>query len=172
MAGRASPSTSPTARSSHPGLRFDGDGRDDVFLATGRAWYVSYGVSEWRFLRASDRTLISLSLAELDGNGRTDVVARVGASWQVVWNGIGALETLAAAPFLPPQAFYTNAGELLGDVQPRRPARHAGLRPPRRPLLPHPRRTNRRDLHEPPADVKASPLEFLCAPMRPAKTEC
>src|SRR5262249_23641627 len=57
---------------------FDGDHRADVFLATGRAWYVSYGgVTEWRFLRDSDRTLVSLSLGDVDGDGRTDVAAQI-----------------------------------------------------------------------------------------------
>jgi hypothetical protein len=94
---------------------FDGDGRDDVFLATGRAWYVSYGgVTEWRFLQAADLTLVSLSLGDLDGNGRTDVVARIGGVWHASWNGRGALVPIGSAPVLPSQEFY-EGGKLVGD---------------------------------------------------------
>lgn len=94
---------------------FDGDGRDDVLLATGRAWYVSYaGATEWRYLRQSDRPMRMLSLADLDGNGRTDVVTRIGNVWNVAWNGSGGFVPLGYEPSLPSQVFYTS-GELVGD---------------------------------------------------------
>jgi hypothetical protein len=94
---------------------FDGDGRDDVLLASGRAWYVSYGgVTEWRFLRESDRYWRSLSLADLDGNGRTDVLTRIGGVWHVSWNAIGGFVPLGAPPALPLDDFSMN-GELVGD---------------------------------------------------------
>jgi hypothetical protein len=94
---------------------FDGDGRDDVFLATGRAWYVSYGgVTEWRFLRDSDRTLISLLLGDVDGNGRTDVLAEIGGTLQVIWSGPVGFVAVGATPEVPSQDFYVD-GQLVGD---------------------------------------------------------
>lgn len=61
---------------------FDGDGRDDVFLATGTSWYLSYGAkTEWRFLNESGIRLRDLVLIDHDGDGRTDALRQVDGSW-------------------------------------------------------------------------------------------
>lgn len=84
-------------------------------MATGRAWYVSYGgVTEWRFLRASDQTLPSLSLGDVDGNGRTDVAAWLGGTWHVSWDGASEFQPVGTPPSLPSQEFYAD-GALVGD---------------------------------------------------------
>jgi hypothetical protein len=67
---------------------FDGDGRDDIFMATGAAWYYSPGANaEWRFLSAKRDRLGSLSLGDFDGDGRTDVFTQIGDKWMVSWGG-------------------------------------------------------------------------------------
>jgi hypothetical protein len=65
---------------------FDGDGRGDVFLATGTAWYASYGgETEWRYLRPSRLRVADLAFADMDSDSRTDVV----------WNGSNGYITYA-----------------------------------------------------------------------------
>jgi hypothetical protein len=67
---------------------FDGDGRDDVLLATGQAFYYSSGgVTEWRYLNRSGLQLGTLRLADYDGNGKTDILTRVESQWWISWNG-------------------------------------------------------------------------------------
>lgn len=56
---------------------FDGDGRADVFLATGTSWfYSSGGVTEWRYLNASSLRVKNLAFADIDNDGKTDVLSR------------------------------------------------------------------------------------------------
>jgi hypothetical protein len=94
---------------------FDGDGRDDVFLATGRAWYVSSaGLTEWRWLRPSTVPVQQLVFVDYDRNGRTDVLTRVGSVWKISWNGTGSPVTLRGAPAIAAQNFYSGA-DLIGD---------------------------------------------------------
>ena len=53
---------------------FDGDGRDDVLLATGQAlYYSSGGATEWRYLNRSALPLSAFTFADCDGNGTTDI---------------------------------------------------------------------------------------------------
>jgi hypothetical protein len=61
---------------------FDGDGKDDLFLATGAAWYYApAGTAEWRFLNNMTTPVGSLLFGDFDGDGRTDVFTRrVGAT--------------------------------------------------------------------------------------------
>jgi len=59
---------------------FDGDGRSDVFVATGKAWFYSRaGKRPWEFLRASDLRIHELAFADIDNDKVTDVVFRDGA---------------------------------------------------------------------------------------------
>jgi len=70
-------------------LDFDGDGRDDLFLATGQAWYYSSGgVAEWRFLSDASEKANQVLFGDFDGNGRTDVFLKNGRDWVVSWGGI------------------------------------------------------------------------------------
>jgi FG-GAP-like repeat len=68
---------------------FDGDGIDDLFLATGAAWYYSPGsAAEWRFLSAKTETMDKLLIGDFDGDGRADVFTQIGDDWMVSWGGI------------------------------------------------------------------------------------
>jgi hypothetical protein len=67
---------------------FDGPGLDDVFMATGAAWYYSPGGNaEWRFLSAKTETADTLLIGDFDGDGRADVFRQVGDDWYVSWGG-------------------------------------------------------------------------------------
>jgi hypothetical protein len=83
---------------------FNGDGRDDVFRATGAGWwYSSGGVTEWRFLNAQTQRLSALRLADVDNNGETDVIVRAadGKLW-VSSGGREILRELTPAPTAVP----------------------------------------------------------------------
>lgn len=55
---------------------FDGDGRNDSFMATGQSWWYRSGTSgPWEFLNASTKKLSELSLGFFDGDNRCDVSA-------------------------------------------------------------------------------------------------
>ena len=75
---------------------FDGDSMQDLFLATGAAWYYSPGGNaEWRYLNGGKTDRIdSLLLGDFDGDGRTDVVGMNGRSLMVSWGGISDWEVL------------------------------------------------------------------------------
>src|SRR5262249_40019831 len=67
---------------------FDGDGKDDLFMTTGAAWYYSSAANaEWRFLSAKTETIGSLLLGDFDGDGRVDVFTQIGDNWMVSWGG-------------------------------------------------------------------------------------
>jgi hypothetical protein len=79
---------------------FDGDGRQDVLLATRAAWYYSPGgEAEWRLL-SRDKTdpLSSLLFGDFDGDGRTDVIGKNGANINVSWGGVSEWERLNTVP--------------------------------------------------------------------------
>src|SRR6185436_17580094 len=74
---------------------FDGDGRDDLFLATGTAWYyASSGLTEWRLINRRFEGIDNLRFGDVDGDGRTDVLIRQGISWFVSWAGTSKAEQL------------------------------------------------------------------------------
>jgi hypothetical protein len=75
---------------------FDGDGKDDLFMATGAGWYYSpAGNAEWRFLSAKTETIGSLLLGDFDGDGRADVLTQIGDKWMVSWGGRSDWELLS-----------------------------------------------------------------------------
>lgn len=56
---------------------FDGDGRTDVFIANGTAWFYSRaGVRPWEFLTGSGRRTRELAFADIDNDAVTDVLWR------------------------------------------------------------------------------------------------
>lgn len=56
---------------------FDGDGRTDVFLANGTAWfYSSAGISPWRFMDSSSTRTKDLTFADVDNDRVTDAIWR------------------------------------------------------------------------------------------------
>jgi hypothetical protein len=67
---------------------FDGDGKQDLFLATGAAWYYSSaGKAEWRYLNPQTDTLQNLLFGDFDADGRTDVFTQHAYGWDVSWGG-------------------------------------------------------------------------------------
>lgn len=101
---------------------FDGDTVDDLFLATGAAWYYSpAGKIEWRFLSDKTDTIGQLLFGDFDGDGRTDVVAIHSGSFVVSWGGISDWEVLNADPtggrllLLPGSAGAMTAGHFEGN---------------------------------------------------------
>jgi hypothetical protein len=79
---------------------FDGDGVQDLFLATGAAWYYSPGGNaEWRYLNGGKTDRIdSLLFGDFDGDGRTDVVGINGSILMVSWGGVSDWEVLNSLP--------------------------------------------------------------------------
>jgi hypothetical protein len=74
---------------------FDGDKVDDVFLATGAAWYYSSGgQAEWRFLNRASEPASALLLGDFDGDGRTDVLTLHGSNIDVSWAGVSGWQTI------------------------------------------------------------------------------
>lgn len=79
---------------------FDGDGRTDVFVANGTAWWFSSGgVGEWIFLHASNKRTSQLGFADINNDGVTDILYRDG-SGNVGWlnGGRAALAPLTTSP--------------------------------------------------------------------------
>ena len=97
---------------------FDGDGADDLFLATGAAWYYSpAGKAEWRFLSAKTDTIDRVLFGDFDGDGRTDVIAVHGSQFVISWGGISDWEVLN--PFSARGAISDMAvGDFIGDQRP------------------------------------------------------
>ena len=75
---------------------FDRDGRTDVFVANGTAWfYSSAGIRPWQYLRASNKRIGELGLADIDNDGLTDVLYRDPSG------GLGYVKSGTAAPLTP-----------------------------------------------------------------------
>jgi hypothetical protein len=74
---------------------FDGDGVQDLFLATGSAWYYSpQGVAEWRLLNDNPDRLDTLLFGDFDGDGRTDVLGKNGRRLVASWGGASDWDTV------------------------------------------------------------------------------
>jgi hypothetical protein len=75
---------------------FDGDGKDDVFMATGAGWYYSPGGNaEWRFLSAKTELADTLLIGDFDADGRADVFTQIGDTWMVSWGGRSPWQVLS-----------------------------------------------------------------------------
>ena len=67
---------------------FDGDGKDDLFLATGVSWwYSSSGEFQWTFLKQATERIDQVRLGYINGDNRCDVLAANGNSWEVAYGG-------------------------------------------------------------------------------------
>jgi len=74
---------------------FDGDGKQDVFLATGAAWYYApAGTAEWRFLNSMTERIGDLLFGDFDGDGRTDMLTKKGRDIVVSWGGASSWEKI------------------------------------------------------------------------------
>lgn len=83
---------------------FDGDGKDDLFLATGASWwYSSAGKLHWTWLSANTERLDQVGLGDFDGDGRCDVFAHnpTANQWELSKGGKGAWAALPATSALP-----------------------------------------------------------------------
>lgn len=95
---------------------FDGDGREDVFLATGAAWYYApHGIVEWRFLNANTETLDNLRFGDFDLDGRTDVFTQHSRNWDVSWGGVSRWEKINESN---PALADLRVGDFRGDRRP------------------------------------------------------
>lgn len=78
---------------------FDGDGIDDLFLATGKTWwYSSYGEFQWTYLSARTEHFDQVRLGYFDNDQRCDVLAQTqgGAEWVISSGGIGEWYSIGA----------------------------------------------------------------------------
>jgi hypothetical protein len=70
---------------------FDGDGRDDLFLATGRTWwYSSSGKMHWVYLNTSSKRLHEVALGNFDDDKRCDVFTTSANQWVISSGGMSA----------------------------------------------------------------------------------
>jgi len=78
---------------------FDGDGVDDLFLATGVTWWFSSAAQfPWTFLRADSNLTDAVALGDFDGDHRCDVLEEVSTQkgiWYIARSGKSPLEPLA-----------------------------------------------------------------------------
>jgi len=92
---------------------FDGDGTDDLFLATGAAWYYApHGVAEWRFINTQTDGIGTLLFGDFDHDRRTDVFTQHGRDWLISWGGASQWEKINDSP---PLLSEFRIGDFIGD---------------------------------------------------------
>ncbi|MDB4941506.1 MAG: Endonuclease/exonuclease/phosphatase [Labilithrix sp.] len=76
---------------------FDGDGKDDLFLATGASWWFKSAAKlHWVYLSPATERLSQVRLGDFDGDHRCDVMAinRGTNAWEIASGGSGAWTAL------------------------------------------------------------------------------
>ncbi|NOT13853.1 MAG: VCBS repeat-containing protein [Methylococcaceae bacterium] len=74
---------------------FDGDKKDDLFLATGASWWMMSGAKQhWVFLNTSTERLEQLGLGDFDGDRRCDVFSVHANDFGIYKSGTGAWQSL------------------------------------------------------------------------------
>jgi hypothetical protein len=78
---------------------FDGDGRSDLLLTNGTAWWVSRNTERpWEFLHASSKISENLAVSDVDGDKIDDVLFIEGAAIKYLPRGSGSPKLLATLP--------------------------------------------------------------------------
>ncbi len=83
---------------------FDGDGKDDLFLATGVSWwYSSGGKMNWVYLNSHTERLSQVGLGDFNGDGRCDVFAinKGTGAWEISSGGRSAWTALPGTYSVP-----------------------------------------------------------------------
>ncbi|MGH6834675.1 MAG: hypothetical protein ACREC9_03810 [Methylocella sp.] len=76
---------------------FDGDGVDDLFLATGATWWFSsFGEFQWSYLNAKTEQLNDLRFGYFDDDLRCDVLADHNGQWVISSGGTGDWKPLGS----------------------------------------------------------------------------
>lgn len=76
---------------------FDGDGVDDLFLATGATWWFSsFGEFHWSYLNAKTERINQVRLGYFDNDLRCDVLAEQDGQWVISSGGTGNWQSLGA----------------------------------------------------------------------------
>ncbi len=74
---------------------FDGDGIDDLFLATGRTWWFSSGGKyHWTYMNDQLEDLSKLGLGDFNHDGRCDVMRELNNTWQISSGGTSQFVSL------------------------------------------------------------------------------
>jgi hypothetical protein len=97
---------------------FDGDGVDDLFLATGTTWWFSsFGEFHWSYLNDKKQRLGDVRLGYFDGDARCDVLAEQDGQWVISSAGTGDWKPLGAFGALSDVVF----GRFDPDIRDHRP---------------------------------------------------
>jgi hypothetical protein len=92
---------------------FDGDGKTDVFRATGYRWYISPGgTGRWVAKSLSGTQLPGIGFGDFDGDGRTDVFTNNSGVWQFSSAASGGWQTLNTSAYDVPDLRF---GDFNGD---------------------------------------------------------
>jgi hypothetical protein len=76
---------------------FDGDGVDDLFLATGRTWWFSsFGEFPWTYLSLRNERLEQVRLGYFDDDRRCDVLTESDGEWVISSGGTGPWKSIGA----------------------------------------------------------------------------
>lgn len=76
---------------------FDGDGIDDLFLATGKTWwYSSFGEFHWSYLSNRIERLDQIRLGYFDDDKRCDVLTESDGEWTIASGGTGEWQNIGA----------------------------------------------------------------------------